>query len=206
MSEQIRHLNLVIRASRQPRPHILWLRAVLFKRHESVQWDEYLDRGKTCGNTVCFTSNLTVAQSFNTCVRAQEDVSQAKAKKDGNLAPNAKRSGRTGNCEYIDYDVLKKGVKSRAATKSVLSNGLLIVLCLGIIAVSLCAMWRSPSRSKIYSVCSRCRQCIWGWVGSCVNGKIDHTVSAILQPICHDELECGRVARRSYIQRALLNH
>ena len=71
-----------------------------------------MDRGKTCGNTVCFTSNLTVAQSFNTCVRAQEDVSQAKAKKDGNLAPNAKRSGGTGNCEYIDYDVLKKASRA----------------------------------------------------------------------------------------------
>ena len=76
----------------------------------------------------CYTSNITVAESFSTCVNETAKVAMDDAHKAGKLNDTARAGEYWGRCEYIDYEKLQKGVWSKAPPKYVWSLSLLVAV------------------------------------------------------------------------------
>lgn len=86
----------------------------------------------------CFTSDETAAANFDVCVQTQARKAEQRLRNNGTVPANATRTvGGTGRCEYIDFEALKKGVKSESQARVVTSTqGVLFVVFFMLLATS----------------------------------------------------------------------
>jgi hypothetical protein len=89
---------------------------------------------KACPAAACFTTDESVAREFDACVKREAKVMVEKLKGEGAVAVNAsRRTEPRGRCEYVDYEMLRKGiVKSGAQNQNVLTLQGALVATLGL--------------------------------------------------------------------------
>lgn len=89
---------------------------------------------KSCPSAACFTTDELVARNFDACVKRESAAMVEKLKGEGAVTVNAtRRTEPRGRCEYVDYEMLKKGiVKSDAQNQKFLTLQGALVVTLGL--------------------------------------------------------------------------
>jgi hypothetical protein len=92
---------------------------------------------RDCPAAMCFTTAESVGKGFDECVRKRAEEELAKLKKNGTV-PNDTAFAREayGRCEYVDYEMLKKGIIKSDASSLLLVSKLISITA--VVATILC--------------------------------------------------------------------